>query len=293
MMTQEYGRWPESEWTSDVIDWKKANVITAGVDVGTTGTQAAIIVDGELFGYSVIHTGVDFKKAAGLAVKKAAGMSGLAPDDIGSVAATGFGRKNVSNARKELDEIQCHGIGARFLFGPAVTTVVDLGAQTVKAIRLYQWDRIRDFKTSDKCATGFGRNIEVMANILQVPIAEIGDKSLDVEHDPEPVSTTCCNFACPETVGLFRQGYREEVYSGNEVLASYLFAIAWRALSTIGKLAPLDVGDIQLEKELAFTGGLAKNSGITKRLERELDMVALPPRHDPQIAGAIGAALLA
>jgi len=245
-----------------------------------------------LFGYSVIHTGVDFKKAADLAIKKAAGSSGLTLKDINNVVSTGFGRKNVSNAKKALDEIQCHGIGARFLFGPTVTTVVDLGAQTVKAICLYEWDRIRDFKTNDKCATGFGRNVEVMANILQVPITEIGDKSLDVEHDPEPVSTTCYNFACPETVGLFRQGYREEVYSGNEVLASYLFAVAWRALSTIGKLAPLDVGDIQLEKELAFTGGLAKNSGITKRLERELDMVALPPRHDPQIAGAIGAALL-
>ena len=132
-------------------------------------------------------------------------------------------------------------------------------------------------------------------NILRwkVPITEIGPKSLEVEADPEPSSTTCYNFTNPEAVGLMRPGYREKQYSPNEVLASYLFTIVWRALSTIGKISTLDIGDIKLDEQVAFTGGLAKNPGITRRLERELKITAAEPKCDPMLAGAVGAALLA
>jgi predicted CoA-substrate-specific enzyme activase len=166
------------------------------------------------------------------------------------------------------------------MHGPAVKIIVDLGAQTCKAIRLYDWDRIRDFVMNDKCAAGMGRSIEVMADLLQVPIQEMGERSLAVDKDPEPVSTTCYAFANTEAIGLFREGYKE-----SEVLAAYLFAIAWRIHGTIGRVQP--------EKELAFTGGLAKNTGIVKRLEREMKMTALTSEYDPQLAGAIGAALIA
>jgi activator of 2-hydroxyglutaryl-CoA dehydratase len=113
-----------------------------------------------------------------------------------------------------------------------------------------------------------------------------------VENDPEPVSTTCWNFANPETLGLFRTAFREEKSSENEVIAAYLFAVAWRALGVIGKLAPLDVGEVTVEEGLAFTGGLAKNKGITQRIERALKVTALTTDSDPMLAGAIGAALL-
>ena len=292
-MIQDFGKWPESSWTSSEIDWKQAESITAGVDVGTTSTQAVIIVDGALFGYANLHTESDFGGAADTAIERAMGHTGMTLNDIGNIAATGFGSKNVTCATKQLDEIQCHGKGARFMFGGNVKTVVDLGGQFTKAITLYNWDRVREFKVNDKCATGLGRNIETMSNLFQVPIVEMGKKSLDVAKDPEPVSTTCYAFAETEAMGLFRQGFREDKYTENDVLASYLFTIAWRALSTIGKLAPLDIGDIQLESEIGFTGGLAKNEGVTKRLERELKMTALSSDIDPQLAGAIGAALLA
>ena len=166
------------------------------------------------------------------------------------------------------------------MYGPAVKTVIDLGAQTCKAIRLYNWDMIRDFVMNDKCADGMGRGIEVMADLLQVPIREMGERSLAVEKDPEPVSTTCYAFANTEAIGLFREGYKE-----NEVLAAYFFAIAWRINGTIGRVQP--------EKEIAFTGGLAKNPGITKRLEKAMSITALTSEYDPQLAGAIGAALIA
>ena len=292
-MTQEFWKWPESSWLSDKIDWKKAGKITAGVDVGTTSTQAAIVCDGELFGYANIHTGYDFPAAAEAALTKAMGASGMSKGDISCIVATGFGRRNVAGAAKTLDEITCHAKGARYIFGPNVKTVVDLGGQTVKAIRLFDWDRVRDFKTSDKCATGFGRAAEEVAEIFQLPIEELGPKSLEVDKDPEPCSTTCYNFAYPEAVALLRNGFREQEYNENEVLASYLFTVAWRAMSTIGKLSSLEVGDIALDDELAFTGGMAKNPGVTKRLERELKMTAATTECDPQVAGAVGAALLA
>lgn len=291
-MKHEYGLWPESTWKSDTIDAKKASRITAGVDIGTTGSQAAVMCDGELYAYANIRTGGDFKLAAKTVLEKALGSSGLSADDISGIAATGFGRKNAEYASLKPDEIQCHGKGARYLFGKDVKTVVDLGGQTVKTIKLYNWDRVADFKISDKCATGLGRSIEAMCDILHVPITEIGPRSLDVEKDPEPSSTTCYNFLNPETVGLMRPGYKENEYSDNEILASYLFAIAWRALSTIGKIAPLDIGNIKVEEKVGFTGGLAKNPGVTKRIERELDVTALEPKADPILAGAIGAALL-
>lgn len=289
----EYWKWPESNWISNTIDWRKAKKITAGVDIGTTSSQAAILCDDELFAYANIRTGANFRKTAEDVISKTMGDSGMKVGDISTIVATGFGKRNVTFAAKTMDEVHCHAKGARFIFGQDVHTVVDLGGQTVKAIRLYDWDRVRDFMINDKCATGMGRNIEALCELLQVPIEEIGEKSLQVNEDPEPVSTTCYAFAETETMGLFRPEYRAEPLTTNEVYASHMFAIAWRILGTIGKLSPLDVGDIRIDKELGFTGGLAKNPGITKRIERELGVTALTSEYDPMLAGAIGAALLA
>ena len=279
-MTQEYRRWPETRWTSEDIDWKKAKTITAGVDIGTTSSQAAIMCDNMLFGSANLRTGPDYRETAGIAMEQALGTSGMKLTDVQYIIGTGWGSQNVPFAPKTVDEINCHARGARFIYGPAVRTVVDLGAQTCKAIRLYQWDRIRDFMINDKCATGMGRSIEVMADLMQVPIEEMGERSLTVSKDPEPVSTTCYAFANTEAMGLFREGYTE-----GEVLAAYFFAITYRIHGMVGRVTP--------EKELAFTGGLAKNTGITKRLEREMGMTTLSSKYDPQLAGAIGAALIA
>jgi bzd-type benzoyl-CoA reductase Q subunit len=279
-MAHEYWRWPESNWTSSDIEWKKAKSITAGVDIGTNSSQAAVMCDNRLFGYANLRTGPDYRASAQKAMKLALGKSGMTLKNIKYIVGTGWGSRNAPFANKTTDEISCHARGARFMFGPSVKTVVDLGAQTCKAIRLYDWERIRDFQMNDKCADGFGRSIEVMADLLQVPIVEMGERSLAVAKDPEPVSTTCYAFANTEAVGLFREGYTE-----SQVLAAYFFAIAWRLHGTIGRVQP--------EREIAFTGGLAKNSGIVKRLEREMKMTALTSDYDPQLAGAIGAAIIA
>jgi bzd-type benzoyl-CoA reductase Q subunit len=279
-MVQEYWKWPESKWTSKDIDWKKSKTITAGVDIGTDSSQAVVMCDGLLFGYANLRTGPDYRESAKVAIEQALGKTGMKLKDINYIVGTGWGSRNIPFAKKTVDEISCHARGARFMYGPTVKTVVDLGAQACKAIRLYAWDRVRDFQMNDKCAAGVGRSIEVMADLMQVPIEEMGERSLAVGKDPEPVSTTCYAFANTEAIGLFREGYKE-----SEVLAAYLFAIAWRIHGMVGRVQP--------EKEIAFTGGLAKNVGIVKRLEREMKMTALTSEYDPQLAGAIGAAVIA
>ena len=293
-MANEYWKWPESSWVSKEIDWRNSGSVTAGVDVGTTSTQAAVFCGGTLAGYSNIHTGIDFKKAASDAIAKATEGSGIAPGDISAITGTGFGKKNITFATKTLDEVQCHAKGARYIYGPEVRTVVDMGGQTVKAIRLFDWDRVRDFFLNDKCATGQGRNLEVLCEVLHIGITEIGPKSLEeADKDPEPVSTTCWAFADTETIGLYgRPEFKSEKLSEAQIYASHLFAIAWRILGVIGKLSPLDVGEIQIDGGLAFTGGLAKNPGITARIERHLGVKAASGEIDPMLAGAIGAALL-
>jgi bzd-type benzoyl-CoA reductase Q subunit len=279
-MAEEYWRWPEASWTATDIDGKKCKSITAGVDIGTDSSQAVVMCDGRLFGYANFRTGSDYRASAQTVMERALGKSGMKLDDIKYIVGTGWGSPNIPFASKTTDEIACHARGARFMFGPKVMTVVDLGAQTCKAILLYSWDRIRDFQMNDKCADGFGRSIEVMADLMQVPVEEMGERSLAVAKDPEPVSTTCYAFANTEAMGLFREGYTE-----SEVLAAYLFAIAWRLHGTIGRVQP--------EKEIAFTGGLAKNSGIVKRIEKAMGWTALTSDYDPMLAGAIGAAIIA
>jgi predicted CoA-substrate-specific enzyme activase len=291
-MGAEYWKWPESAWKSDDSDLVGVDGLVAGIDVGTTSSQAAVLRDGELVCAASIRTGADFKKSAASVLEKALEGSCVTTGRIKAIGATGFGKRNATYATAYFDEALCVAKGARFLFGPSVRTVVDLGGQTTKAIRLHGWDRVRDFMMNDKCATGFGRNIEEMSEMLRIPITELGPRSLEVEFDPEPVSTTCYSFANPETIGLFRTGFREEPSSENEVVAAYLFAIAWRILGVVGKLAPLDVGEPTVEEGLAFTGGLAKNVGITKRIEHKLKAKALTSEYDPMLASAIGAALL-
>ena len=129
-MIQEYWKWPESSWTATDIDWKKAKTVTAGVDIGTNSSQAAIMCDNRLFGYANLRTGPDYRASAQTAMEQALGKSGMKLKDIKYIVGTGWGSRNVTFAQKTVDEITCHARGARFMYGPAVKTVVDLGAQT-------------------------------------------------------------------------------------------------------------------------------------------------------------------
>jgi predicted CoA-substrate-specific enzyme activase len=137
-----------------------------------------------------------------------------------------------------------------------------------------------EFLMNDKCAAGTGRGMEVFADLLSVPIQEVGDMSLAVDSEPPPVSSTCVVFAKTEATGLLRKGWPKE-----RVLAAYCSAMAHRIVTLLERLGVVE--------DFAITGGIAKNRGVVVRLQRELGIKILEPRYDTQIAGAVGAALFA
>jgi len=277
---KEYWRWTESRFTNPDLNWEDADIISAGVDVGSVSTQAVIMLDGEIYCYSSMRTGSNSPDSAKNAMDWALEGTGLTLDKIQYVVGTGYGRVNVPFAKRAITEIACHARGANFIYGPEIRTVLDMGGQDCKAIRCDNRGKVTAFLMNDKCAAGTGRGMEVFADLLQVHINDVGKMSLDVDEEPEPVSSTCVVFAKSEAVGLLRKGWPKE-----KVLAAYCSAMAHRIVTLLLRLG--------IEEKFAITGGIAKNIGVVKRLEEELKLKAPEPSIDPQIAGAIGAALFA
>jgi bzd-type benzoyl-CoA reductase Q subunit len=279
-MSKEFWRWTESRWTAPDKDWRNGKIITAGVDVGSVSSQAVIMLNGELYAYSNMRTGSDSPNSATNAMNWAMEGTGLTLDKIHYMVGTGYGRINVPFAKRAITEIACHARGANFMYGPTVRTVLDMGGQDCKAIRCDDKGKVVNFLMNDKCAAGTGRGMEVFADLLGVSINDVGELSLKVNEEPEPVSSTCVVFAKSEASGLLRQGWSKE-----KVLAAYSSAMAHRVYTLLERIG--------VEKEFAITGGIAKNTGVVTRLEKELGIKALTPKYDTQIAGGIGAALFA
>jgi bzd-type benzoyl-CoA reductase Q subunit len=278
---KEYFRWVESTYVNPDIDWKKAEVVSAGIDVGSVSSQMVVMCDGQLYAYSNTRSGSSSpnsaKNAMDLCLKDA---NGLTLDNIHYLVGTGYGRVNIPFAQKAITEISCHGIGANFMYGPTVKTLLDMGGQDCKTLRLNDKGKCLNFLMNDKCAAGTGRGMEVIAEILKVPVTEIGDRSFDIEEEPEPVSSTCVVFAKSEATGLLKDGW-----SKNKVLAAYCAAMAERVVDLLNR--------IEVEKDFAITGGIGKNKGVVKRIEKLIGVEALQPKMDTQIAGALGAAIYA
>ncbi len=287
---KEYWRWPESTWVNSGIDWKKGTIITVGVDVGSVSSQAVVLVDGELYAFSNTRTGSDSpdsaRKALGIAVDK----TGLTVDNIDYCIGTGYGRVNVPMAQRTITEIACHARGANFMYGPQVRTVMDMGGQDCKAINCDDKGKVLNFMMNDKCAAGTGRGMEVFADLIRVPVWEIGPRSFQIKKEPPMISSTCVVFAKSEVVGLLEKGVPE-----NDIMAAYCAAMAHRIMELLNRLG--------VHEKFVITGGIAKNEGVVKRLEKELrvktaEKVWYNPAYktypfDTQIAGALGAALFA
>ncbi len=277
-MVEEFWRWTESRWTAPDVDWKSADIISAGVDVGSVSSQAVVMADGKLYAYSNMRTGSNSPDSANRAMNWALEDTGMKLDDLQFTVGTGYGRVNVPFAQRAITEIACHARGANFMYGPSIRTVLDMGGQDCKAIHCDEKGKVTAFLMNDKCAAGTGRGMEVFADLLSVSINEVGELSLQVEKEPEPVSSTCVVFAKSEAAGLLREGWPKE-----KVLAAYCSAMAHRVVTLLERIG--------MEKEFAITGGIAKNIGVVSRLERELGVTALKPNYDTQIAGALGGAL--
>ena len=282
----EYWRWLEYQSIMSNIELNSAEIITAGVDVGSVGSKAVIMVDGEVYSWSVMRTGSNSSDSANKALEWAMEDTGLTLKDFNYIVGTGYGRVNVPMANRAITEIACHAKGANYIWGASVRTVLDVGGQDVKAIRCDQNGKVVSFLMNDKCAAGTGRGMEVIADLLKIPIEEVGDVSLSVSKEPEPVSSTCVVFAKTEAIGLLRKGWSKE-----KVLAAYMRAMSIRMSELIEKVG--------CEREFVITGGQSKNIGIVQRVEKILGVKSLPAPNveetgrDPVAAGAIGAALYA
>lgn len=275
---QEFWRWAETNWVNPEIDWENGRYVTVGIDVGSVSSQAVVMVDGQMYAYGNMRTGSDSPNSARDALKFSLENTSLTEDKISYCIGTGYGRVNVPMADRTVTEIACHARGANFFYGPPVRTVLDVGGQDIKAIRCDEKGKVTNFLMNDKCAAGTGRGMEVFADLLSVPIGEVGDRSFQVDAEPAPVSSTCVIYAKSEATGLLRKGL-----STNEVLAAYCAAMAERIYSLLERVG--------VEPEFAITGGMAKNRGVVDRLKKKIGLEPLKTQWDTQLAGAAGAAL--
>jgi predicted CoA-substrate-specific enzyme activase len=246
----------------------------AGVDIGSTMTKV-VIVNGKILASVIGPTGPEHRKLANQVMGEALAKARLSFDAITYVVATGYGRINVPFADKQITEISCHARGVSYLL-PEARTVIDIGGQDSKAIKLSD-GRAVDFVMNDKCAAGTGRFLEVTAESLGVKLEDMGRLALEAKSKVE-ISNICTVFAAQEVVSKLSEGVPlPDIIAGlHEAIASRIYGMARR---------------LKMEREVALTGGGAKNIGLVRALEAKLGYPVLVPP-EPLLTGAMGAALL-
>lgn len=250
---------------------------TMGVDIGSTASKCIILKNGcEIIGSSVIAVGAG-TSGPKRAIEQALKAANKTYEEITTTVATGYGRNTLKSADKQMSELSCHGKGAHFIF-PEIQTLIDIGGQDAKALRISSKGRLTNFVMNDKCAAGTGRFLDVMSNVLEVDIsklAETGEKS----ERPVKISSTCTVFAESEVIS----------HLANEVAICDIVAGIHRSVAS--RVAGL-VKRIDVVPQVVITGGVAQNTGVVKALERELE-VSIKTTPIAQLVGALGAALYA
>jgi predicted CoA-substrate-specific enzyme activase len=249
-------------------------VYVAGIDLGST-TIKVVLCDGPAYRAWVTAASLDPEGTAGDLLRSAREELGLSSPPA-AIAATGYGRRRFGGATIVQTEIACHARGASFL-APGCRTVIDVGGQDAKGIRLTSSGAVEDFVMNDRCAAGTGRFLSNLARALGVDVGDLGRFAEGAE--PHRINSMCTVFAESEVIGLISQGVPR-----NAIIAGIDDSIARRIASMV---APLDP-----QPPVAFTGGVSANRDIAGRLGRELGLpVTVPP--DAIAAGALGAALIA
>jgi predicted CoA-substrate-specific enzyme activase len=256
----------------------KDDILVAGIDSGSTSTNVVIMdKNKKVLSYSIVRTGAKSQSGAERAMEEALKKLDIERGRLSKIISTGYGRVSIPFADREITEITCHGKAAYFL-NNRVRTVIDIGGQDSKVIRLDDRGKVVDFAMNDKCAAGTGRFIEMMSRTLEVPLDEMGEKSLNWKEDID-ITSMCTVFAESEVVSLVAQN--KEIA---DIIHGLNKAVAAKTLSLLNRVGKK--GDYMM------TGGVAKNVGIVKCLEEKLgDNIFIPK--EPQIVGAIGAALAA
>jgi predicted CoA-substrate-specific enzyme activase len=251
-------------------------MIVAGVDVGSTQTKA-VVLDSEpkVVGRALVDTGARLTDAAELAFGQALEEAGATRDDVAAVIGTGYGRYRVEFGETQVTEISCHARGAVFLF-PETTSVLDIGGQDTKAIRVGDQGQVLDFCMNDKCSAGTGRFLGAASQALELPLGELGGLAMSARN-PVKMTTTCTVFAESEILGWLALGRKVE-----DVLMGVHAAIASRSFALLRRVG--------VEPEITFTGGVSRNTAMVKLLE-ELVEGSINVSEESHYCGAIGAAL--
>jgi len=250
----------------------------AGIDMGAKSTKVLILDEEKrIQGRSVVKTRVDFPAVAKEAVNTALQQAGLKEKDLSYIATTGFGRYNVPFRDIQITEITSVARGAVFLF-PKTRCVLDIGAQSTRAMRILGTGKVQNFRTNDKCAAGAGGFIERAAKYLEVKIEEVGDLSIQATK-PQTISSVCAVLAESEIINHVSSG--EKI---RDILRGVHNSLASRALALIKRVG--------LEDEVTFVGGVARQKGMVKALE-ETVKTKVNVSEEPDMIGALGAALLA
>ena len=252
-------------------------MITVGVDVGSITAKAAVINDTGIVATKVILTGYNAKNAGEQVFEGVLADAGIESSQVDRIIATGYGRNSVSFADKAITEITCHAAGAHYL-NPDIRSIIDIGGQDSKAIVINEKGKVIDFAMNDKCAAGTGRFLEVMARALEVNLDEFGNMSLKA-NNAASISSLCTVFAESEVISLIAKGEnRQNIIAGiHESIASRVVAMGNR---------------IGLRDPVMMTGGVAKNIGVVRALEKKIN-TSISVSENAQVTGAIGAGLIA
>lgn len=249
----------------------------AGVDVGSTQTKCVIVdEDRRIVARAVTDTGANVSRAGERGFLAALEAGEVARADVLCVAGTGYGRFKVEFGDLQITEISCHAKGAGMLF-PATRTVIDMGGQDAKAIKVKDGE-VEDFVMNDKCAAGTGRFLSTAAEVLDLGLGEIGEISLRARN-PVRLSTVCTVFVESDIMSYVAQGKKTE-----DILGGIHSAIAARTIALARRVG--------LEPEITFTGGVSLNVGMVRMLEEKLGQ-RLNVSPDSHYMGAIGAAAFA
>ena len=249
-----------------------------GIDFGSTTAKTIILdLDGKVVGSCVSSMGAVSDDGVKASIAGALAEAGITQDDVARTVSTGYGRRMLDIADKSYTEITCHARGANAMV-PEARLVIDIGGQDSKVIAIRDNGLVEQFAMNDRCAAGTGKFLEVLARAVQVPLEDMGGLALKAKQNLK-ISSMCATFAETEVISLLAEGQEK-----NDVLGAVHLAIATRTAglaSRVGQRSPV-----------AMTGGVAKNVAAVHYIEEVLKQKIILPK-DPQVAGALGAALFA
>ena len=250
-------------------------MFSLGIDIGSTTSKCVLMNDQrEIVGKSLLVAGIG-TDGPQRALNELFSQNGVSWEEIAVTTATGYGRLRFERADRQISELSAHAAGTHYLL-PEVRTVIDIGGQDVKALSLDENGRLINFVMNDKCAAGTGRFLDVMAGILQMDVQELGQEACKAK-EPASISSTCTVFAESEVISQLANGVERQ-----KVIAGICESVANKAASLAKRLS--------IKPEVAMSGGVARNEGVIRFMERNLGCQILHAP-DAQFAGAIGAAL--